>query len=104
MKEGLLANLWEFPNMEIALPFQTEKEQLEETLQSEYGAQIEIGKMVGQLEHVFSHLIWNIHVYEGKLLELEKEADNLKLVNEVQIKQYPFSVSHNKISKQFYEE
>jgi A/G-specific adenine glycosylase len=102
--KGLLANLWEFPNMEIALPFQTEKEQLEETLQSEYGAQIEIGKMVGQLEHVFSHLIWNIHVYEGKLLELEKEADDLKLVNEVQIKQFPFSVSHNKIIKQFYEE
>ena len=24
--KGLLANLWEFPNMEIVLPFQTEKE------------------------------------------------------------------------------
>ena len=38
--------------------------------------------MVGTTEHVFSHLIWNIHVYEGKLLELKEEADDLKLVNE----------------------
>ena len=102
-EKGLLANLWEFPNIEIVLPFDSEKKQLEETLKSDYGAEVEMGKMVGVIDHVFSHLIWKIHVYEGKLVSLAKEQDDLKLVNKEEIKELPFPVSHNKIIKQFYE-
>ena len=102
-EKGLLANLWEFPNIEIVLPFDSEKKQLEETLKSDYGAEVEMGKMVGVIDHVFSHLIWKIHVYEGKLVYLAKEQNDLKLVNKEEIKELPFPVSHNKIIKQFYE-
>src|SRR3954447_13898188 len=52
-EKGLLANLWEFPNIEIHLPFKTEKEQLKEALKTEYGVEIEIGEMVGVIDHVF---------------------------------------------------
>ncbi|WP_338470584.1 A/G-specific adenine glycosylase [Niallia sp. XMNu-256] len=100
---GLLANLWEFPNMEILLPFESEKKQLEEMLRTEYGAEVEFGKMVGEIDHVFSHLIWKIHVYEGELLSLLEERDDLKLVDSEEIKQFPFPVSHNKIMKEYYE-
>ncbi|WP_428909529.1 A/G-specific adenine glycosylase [Niallia sp. Krafla_26] len=103
-EKGLLANLWEFPNMEIVLPFESEKKQLEEFLRSEYGAEVELGKMVGQIDHVFSHLIWKIHVYEGKLISLKKEQPDLRLVDQEKIKEFPFPVSHNKILKEYYEE
>ena len=53
--------------MEIHLPYKTEKDQLKDFLKDEYGVEVEIGKMVGTIDHVFSHLTWNIHVYEGDI-------------------------------------
>lgn len=96
---GLLANLWEFPNIEIVQTLQSEKDQLEEALAQKYGATIEVGDMVARIEHVFSHLIWNINVYKGKLLYLDQEAADLKRVNQEEIKPYPFPVSHQKMMK-----
>ncbi|WP_071396105.1 A/G-specific adenine glycosylase [Bacillus tuaregi] len=101
-EKGLLANLWEFPNIEIHLPFKTEKDQVKQALQSEYGADAVLGEMVGKIEHVFSHLTWTIHVYEGSLTALTEEKPDLKLVTPEQIESYPFPVSHQKIIKQFY--
>ena len=51
--KGLLANLWEFPNMEIVLPFQTEKEQLEETCNLNMEPRLRLGKWSGQLNMFF---------------------------------------------------
>ncbi|WP_394237894.1 A/G-specific adenine glycosylase [Niallia oryzisoli] len=101
-EKGLLANLWEFPNIEIHLPFKTEKEQLKEVLKSEYGAEIDLGEMVGTIDHVFSHLTWTIHVYEGRINLLKEEKPDLKMVTAEQIESYPFPVSHQKMIKQFY--
>jgi A/G-specific adenine glycosylase len=100
--DGLLANLWEFPNIEIHLPYKTEKEQLKEALETEFGAEVILGKMVGKIEHVFSHLIWKIHVYEGKLLAVKDQKEDVKVVTAQEIEQYPFPVSHQKIMGQFY--
>ena len=101
-EKGLLANLWEFPNIEINLPYRTEGEQLTEFLKQEYRVEAEIGDLIGTIDHVFSHLIWNIHVYEGKLLSLKEENKELKLVSPEEIDIYPFPVSHQKMIKQFY--
>lgn len=101
-EKGLLANLWEFPNTEIRLPYKTEKNQLKEHLVSDFSADVELGDMVGQIEHVFSHLTWNINVYEGKLISLQKEQDELKIVTPEEINIYPFPVSHQKMMKQYY--
>ncbi len=100
--KGLLANLWEFPNVEIHLPYKTEKEQLREVLKLEFGVDIELGEMIGTIEHVFSHLTWNIRVYEGKLIELKEEKSDLKVVTPEEIEIFPFPVSHQKMIKQFY--
>jgi A/G-specific adenine glycosylase len=100
-EKGLLANLWEFPNIEIHLPFKTVKEQLRETLKNEYGAEIELGEMVEKIEHVFSHLIWNIDVYEGRLVSLKEEKVDLKIVSNEEIEVFPFPVSHQKMIKTF---
>lgn len=50
---GLLANLWEFPNMEIVQVLKSEKAQLEEKLLEDYQAKVEVGEMITRIEHVF---------------------------------------------------
>lgn len=101
-EKGLLANLWEFPNVEIMVSsLKTEKEQLQDAL-DQYGATIEIGELLGQIDHVFSHLTWNVHVYEGKLLKLNEERPDLKIVSPEEIKEFPFPVSHQKMLNNYY--
>ncbi|MFE8698713.1 A/G-specific adenine glycosylase [Cytobacillus sp. FJAT-53684] len=102
-EKGLLANLWEFPNIEVALPFVNEKDQLKEAVKDLYKADIQIGGMIGQIEHVFSHLTWNINAYEGKIQSIEMESKELKLVTIEEMKEFTFSVSHQKMMKQYFE-
>ncbi|HWJ78508.1 MAG TPA: A/G-specific adenine glycosylase [Niallia sp.] len=98
-ENGLLANLWEFPNIEIVQTLTSERAQLEEKLLDMYEAKVEVGEMISRIEHVFSHLVWNINVYSGKLIELKEEKEDLKKVNAEEIKPFPFPVSHQKMMK-----
>ncbi|MDQ0273611.1 A/G-specific adenine glycosylase [Cytobacillus purgationiresistens] len=100
--KGLLANLWEFPNIELNLQYVSEKEQLKEAINTKYDTNISITDMIGQIEHIFTHLTWNINVYQGKLDRVIEDKD-LKLVSLEEIKIYPFPVSHQKMLKQYIE-
>ncbi|MDZ5474557.1 A/G-specific adenine glycosylase [Bacillus sp. 31A1R] len=100
-ESGLLANMWEFPNMEINLPFIDEREQLKSFLSETYDLEVETGDMVGKIEHVFSHLIWNINVYEAKLKRVPQEMNEIRIVTKGEIAEYAFPVSHQKMLKQF---
>ncbi|WP_264805008.1 A/G-specific adenine glycosylase [Cytobacillus sp. NCCP-133] len=102
-EKGLLANLWEFPMVEINLAYINEKEQMKGAFHTQYGAQAEIDEMTGQIEHVFSHLTWNINVYKGRVKSLNKEKADLKLVSMDEMEVYPFPVSHQKMFKQYLE-
>ncbi|MBP2242705.1 A/G-specific adenine glycosylase [Cytobacillus eiseniae] len=99
--KGLLANLWEFPNTEVIQAFINEKDQLNEMVKDAYEAEIQIGEMIGQIEHVFSHLTWNINAYQGQVRSIAKESAEVKLVTAEEMKAYTFSVSHQKIFQQF---
>ncbi|OIJ14008.1 A/G-specific adenine glycosylase [Anaerobacillus arseniciselenatis] len=95
--KGLLASLWEFPNVELTEGTSLEA-QLVEFLQKEYHLNTSVGEEIFHVEHVFSHLKWNVTVFEVELLSAEKESNNrAKWVNRSEIKQYPFPVSHQKI-------
>lgn len=96
---GLLANLWEFPNIEIHLRNQKERNQIDTIFQDEFGIAIETGKIIGQIEHVFSHLIWNIHVYEGKIQSDVKESQEWKLASLEEMEDLAFPVPHQKMRK-----
>lgn len=98
---GLLANLWEFPNIEVNLPYVNEKKQLEDEVKRRSKAHVHIDEMIGQIEHVFSHLTWNINAYKGKIHSFEEEKDDLKLVTMKEIEEFAFSVSHQKMLKLF---
>ncbi|PLR86951.1 A/G-specific adenine glycosylase [Bacillus sp. V33-4] len=96
---GLLANLWEFPNTEMIMPLRNEKEQLGDFLISEWKVEAELKDQIGQIEHIFSHLIWNINVFSGMILSDVEEQANLKLVSLKELEQYALPVSHQKMLK-----
>ncbi|WP_404333081.1 A/G-specific adenine glycosylase [Mesobacillus maritimus] len=100
-ESGLLANLWEFPSAEIVLGYRSEKEQFVDHFHETYQVNLSLGDMVGRIEHVFSHLIWNIHVFKGELHGDIQEGPGLKLVKAEELEEYAFPVSHQKIIKQY---
>lgn len=98
--EGLLANLWEFPNIPVQKRGQSEKEDLSTYLEAEWGIHAHIGDHVSNIEHVFSHLKWDIQLYEGNVLqESAVSGTDLKWVTLQEMDSYPFPVSHQKIIK-----
>ncbi|MEH7385522.1 A/G-specific adenine glycosylase [Bacillus sp. JJ1521] len=100
-EKGLLANLWEFPNHETISELQAPKEQLIEFIKNNYEVDSKIGQAFTTIQHVFSHLIWNITVFEGEIEGTVKETDSLRLVSLKELEEYTFPVSHQKILKSF---
>lgn len=94
--EGLLANLWEFPNCEVRTSHISHRKLLEQFLNETYGIKAELSELKGTIQHVFSHLIWNISVYFGKVND-EKLINGLQKISFKEIDRYAFSVSHQKI-------
>jgi A/G-specific adenine glycosylase len=102
-ESGLLANLWEFPTVELTLDFQRHRHQLEEHFEEQYGFKPHVHNALGQIDHVFSHLIWNINVFSGGFNGKVTETPQLKLVSEEQIQEYAFPVPYQKMLKQYLE-
>ncbi|SDN32141.1 A/G-specific DNA-adenine glycosylase [Fictibacillus solisalsi] len=98
-KDGLLANLWEFPNVPVKKRGQSETEDITVFLEAEWGITAEIGDHISNLEHIFSHLKWDIQIFEGRCINENGEKDNLKWVTFKEMETYPFPVSHQKIIK-----
>ncbi|TYR79235.1 A/G-specific adenine glycosylase [Priestia megaterium] len=99
--KGLLANLWEFPNVEVDATIGPDYQQLQAFIQSEYGVNIELDAPFTTIQHVFSHLVWNINVYSGSMTEEVVEQDRLKAVPLSQLEAYAFPVSHQNILKEY---
>ncbi|MCM2533866.1 A/G-specific adenine glycosylase [Neobacillus pocheonensis] len=100
---GLLANLWEFPNIEIHHPIENDREQVCNQFKQTYGLIIDLEKIIGQIEHVFSHLVWNINIHSGIICSGFKESDEWKLVSVEEMNEYAFPVSSQKMLKLFNE-
>jgi A/G-specific adenine glycosylase len=94
---GLLANLWEFPGEEIGGEFSFEREKLERYFYEEFKLRIQLGEQFMEIKHIFSHLVWNIRVYEalttGKIIENE----TLRFVKPEELRLFPFPVPYQKI-------
>ncbi|RDI37167.1 A/G-specific adenine glycosylase [Falsibacillus pallidus] len=102
--KGLLANLWEFPQCEDDHTFTSTKRHLQEYLLKEHAAMAEVENAAfGKIEHVFSHLVWNIDVYAGRIEGEIDQTDTVKLVTEEEMKEFAFPVSHQKMWKQYKE-
>lgn len=101
---GLLAQLFEFPNVEWK---ETSPEQvISQHLFEAYQLKTVTKEEWKHVEHTFSHLIWDISIFHLKLLEKEKEEENSLPLPEKsfwvkinQLDQYAFPVSHQKIKE-----
>ncbi|RXJ00398.1 A/G-specific adenine glycosylase [Anaerobacillus alkaliphilus] len=99
METGLLANLWEFPNIELSGEASL-SDQLHLFLKMEYFIETSIGDEIFHVEHVFSHLKWDVTIFEVELLSVgESQNERARWVTEGDIKAYAFPVSHQKIMK-----
>ncbi|KZB90308.1 A/G-specific adenine glycosylase [Bacillus sp. VT 712] len=100
--KGLLANLWEFPNVEVDLTIGTEQTQLTSFVEADYDTEVVLDHPFTVIQHVFSHIVWNINVYKGVLTGNIANRDDLKLVSVKEIEEYAFPVSHQKILKEYH--
>lgn len=98
-EKGLLAGLWQLPNFEVSTFGEKE---LEGGLATHYSINdYKHQATVQELQHVFTHLIWNIQVFEGVVKTAKSVSGTvLKWVEEKDLEQYAFPVSHQKIITQ----
>lgn len=87
--EGLLQNLYAFPQYEVESPYT-----FEEAFYDEYGANIRLYEYCKEVKHVFSHRIWHMNVYIGEILDDFSEAD---LYDETDLERLPISTAHRKV-------
>jgi A/G-specific adenine glycosylase len=98
---GLLANLWEFPNSEIASD-EAPKEVLSRFLYETFGVKAVPVDIILQDIHIFSHLQWNLSVYVcqyagAEQLGIDAYRNRMAWVSTHELVKYPFSASHKKI-------
>jgi A/G-specific adenine glycosylase len=95
-ESGLLANLWQFPNVELP-DGMNPRRVLELFIETEYGIKAKVKpEKATEITHVFSHLTWNIDVYTG-VIEGAVAKERTKLVEKEEVELFAFSVSHQKI-------
>ncbi|WP_100013319.1 A/G-specific adenine glycosylase [Lentibacillus sediminis] len=92
--EGLLANLWQFLMVPIE---EVGWDHAANWVHDEYGLDIKISKRKGELKHVFSHLIWEMEIYEARISGLDELDGRLRAVSKEEAAQFPFPVSHQKM-------
>lgn len=100
---GLLANLWEFPNVEIHHPLENDRGRITEQFKQNFGITIQLDKRIGQIEHVFSHLVWNINIHTGKIGSGFRESNEWKLVSAKEISEYALPVFSQKMLKLYHD-
>lgn len=95
-EKGLLAGLWQFPMVPIS---EIGWDHVENWVLSEYGLEIKLNEKKGELKHVFSHIIWELEIYEAETLQQYTTDERLCFVNKEGLQSYPFPVSHQKMMK-----
>ncbi|MCP8970980.1 A/G-specific adenine glycosylase [Ectobacillus ponti] len=98
---GLLANMWEFPNIELQEGVSKHKQQLSYYAKEKFGLAVEVDEFVGTVQHSFTHRTWDIFVFRGKVKGEVRETDSLKLLTEEEFAEYTFSRSHRNIFEQY---
>ena len=94
--KGLLADLWEFPGVEGSC-----KKDFAAEFADEYGVRLKIGKHLLDARHVFTHLVWEMKVYEAML----ESNDNLtqrtefRWVNQEEIEKLAIPTAFKKIKQ-----
>lgn len=94
--DGLLANMWQFPMITKEL---AKQKSVVELIHEKYGIEIKIEKKLGNIKHVFSHLIWHITAYIASVDNGSQKESSLCFVSREDLNRYPMSVAHKKIER-----
>ncbi|WP_199794706.1 A/G-specific adenine glycosylase [Lentibacillus sp. Marseille-P4043] len=95
-ENGLLANLWQFPMVPVG---EIGMDHIENWIHGGYGIDLHIGEYKGKLKHVFSHLIWQLEIYQATTDQEATTDERICFVDQEDITLYPFPVSHQKMLK-----
>lgn len=95
--EGLLANMWEFPNVEIRAGIRNQKQQLIDYVKEQFNLSVSVNEYAMNVRHTFTHRTWDIFVFYGKVTGEIVETDTLKVVTKEAFEQLPFSKAHRTI-------
>ncbi|TQR19310.1 A/G-specific adenine glycosylase [Psychrobacillus vulpis] len=91
--KGLLANLWQFPMVELP----TNSHSVEETIAHYYGISMIKSEEIIAFKHIFSHLVWEMESYEALLIEENNLPANCKWFTKEEIEYQPMPVPVLKI-------
>lgn len=83
-EKGLLANLWEFPMVEL-----TTKKSAQEILLEQHQIKIPNPNDLISFKHIFTHLTWEVKSYYGKLLAEEFISDEFKFFSAEEVENLP---------------
>lgn len=95
--DGLLANMWQFPMIPL---YNRSKVSFSEQIKEQYNFDLVIEDVLGEVKHVFSHLIWNITVVKAKFKQDSTMETPFTFVSFDELERYPFSVAHQKMLTQ----
>ncbi len=97
---GLLANLWQFPTVEIK--GNANSEMIKLAFLQKYGLEVELQEALPHVKHIFSHLVWEVDVWTADLTG-EKPEGTAKFVSEEEMQQLAFPVPYQKMWQSFIE-
>ncbi len=93
--DGLLANMWEFPNARVK---QNPDEELTKAIKSATKIQVKKKEAMGFINHAYTHFKVTVHVYQCDLISIPKNK-KLKWVNIFDLKNYPMGKIDRAITK-----
>ncbi|MCG8481840.1 MAG: A/G-specific adenine glycosylase [Clostridia bacterium] len=95
--QGILANLWGFPIIEVHSKDEALKEMVNE-LQEIYGLEVEYIAEKNQAKHIFTHRIWEMQFFEFKgKNKVMIDFPNVKWLPEDEIKDFHFPTAFKKL-------
>lgn len=86
--KGLLANMWQFPMVELP----TTNHTVEEVIEHDYRISIIKGKEILTFKHIFSHLTWEMESYAAQLTKDKGLPTNCKWFTKVEVENQPMPV------------
>lgn len=89
--DGLLANMWEFPNARLAQPAVLgggNDRELVKSLKAATKIQVKKKEALGLVHHAYTHFKVTVHVYQCDVISIPKNK-KLKWVNIIDLENYP---------------
>jgi A/G-specific adenine glycosylase len=93
--DGLLGNMWEFPNARVE---QNPAEELTKAIKSATKIQVKKKEAVGLVNHAYTHFKVTVHVYQCDVISIPKNK-NLRWVNISDLENYPMGKIDRQIAQ-----